>query len=73
MTEIHLPGIDLTPIVGAIAAVLSEPYQDFVAKLHAEGRITDAEVVGLREAILERGDRLADLVQERLKAQREQS
>jgi len=66
MTEIHLPPINLTPFVGAVLAVLTEPYQNFLAKLHTEGRITDAEVAELGQAILERGDRLADLVRERL-------
>jgi hypothetical protein len=58
--------INMTPFVSAILAVLAEPYQDFVARLQSEGRITDAEVADLRQAILDRGSRLADLVQERL-------
>ena len=64
MTEIN---VDMTPFVSAIVAVLSEPYNAFLRKLQSEGRITDAELADLRQAILDRGSRLADLVREQLR------
>jgi hypothetical protein len=59
--------IDLNPIVGAILSVFIEPYQDFVSDMHADGRITAAELEALDAALRDRRDRLADLVAERLK------
>jgi hypothetical protein len=64
VTEIN---IDMNPIVGAILAVMTEPYQEFVARRKAEGRITDAEISALHKAIVDRSERLADLVQSELR------
>ena len=54
--------IDLNNLVGAIASVLIDPYATFVAKLHAEGRITDEEMAGLNQEIEESTPRLAELI-----------
>ena len=59
--------IDMNPIVRAVLRVLSEPYRTFVEGLHAEGRITREELESLHAALLDRGERLADLVQEELR------
>ena len=40
--------IDLSNIVGHISGVIMEPLSSFIDKLHADGRITDAELEGLR-------------------------
>jgi hypothetical protein len=58
--------INVTPIIAAIADVLTEPYRDLIEKLLADGRVTATEIQELRTAILDRGDRLADLVRTRL-------
>jgi RIO-like serine/threonine protein kinase len=63
--------INLTPLVSAVLSILSEPYQELVARLHREGRITDAEVGALRASILERSEHLAELVKAQLQADRE--
>lgn len=59
--------IDLNPVVGAILRVMVEPYQSFLATLQSDGRVTMEEIESLRAQILDRGDRLAELVQEELR------
>jgi len=63
--EVHIP-LNLQPVINAIVRVLAEPYRTFLAQLQADGRITTAEAEAVKTAILERGDRLADLVLEEL-------
>jgi hypothetical protein len=58
--------VDLNPIVAAMLRVLVEPYKSFVEKLSAEGRIDALEVKALQIDILERGERLAELIQKDL-------
>jgi hypothetical protein len=53
MTKLPPIQIDMTPVVAAVVGVLSEPYNALLAKLQADGRITDAELMELRQAILE--------------------
>ncbi len=57
--------IDISEIVGEIFGVISHPYKLFIERLHAEGRISDEEVAGLRQDILDRIPRLNELVAER--------
>ena len=54
--------IDLSEIVGQITSVFLEPYAAFIAKLRAEGRITDVEVEELNKEIKDRGPRLHELI-----------
>jgi hypothetical protein len=54
--------IDLTKIVGLVVSVISQPYNDLLAKLSAEGRVTEEEVQQLREEIQKRGASLPELV-----------
>src|SRR5688500_3086256 len=58
--------LDMNPYVSAMLKVVTEPSKTFVEKLRSEGRITDAEVAELTRAILDRVDRLPDLVQAEL-------
>ena len=58
--------IDLSKIVGTIAGVMLSPYSSFIAQLHADGRITDAEVEQLRQEAESHTARLGELVAERL-------
>lgn len=58
--------IDMAPYVAAITRVLVEPYQTFIEKLRADGRLTLEEVEALRKEILERGEQLPELVQAEL-------
>jgi len=52
---------NLTPIVAAMAELLTEPYEQFLVMLHAAGRITDAEVGAVRQAVLERSQHVPEL------------
>jgi hypothetical protein len=58
--------VDIDRIVGEIASVLAEPYQEFLATLYAEGRITDDELQQVSREVQKRGAHLGKLVQERL-------
>jgi hypothetical protein len=60
--------VSTTPFIAAILQVMTEPYQTLIAALYRDGRVTDAEVAELRQAILDRGERLPDLVQAELQA-----
>lgn len=63
--------IDLSTIVGDIAGVMFDPYTSFFVKLHAAGRITDAELEGLRQEVEDQISRLDELVAERLNQDRD--
>ena len=65
--------LDLNRLIGKIAGVLMEPYTNFIAKLYADGRITDAEVEELKRSFEQRVPQLAELVEERLKEEKEDS
>jgi len=58
--------INVTPVIAAIVSVLSEPYQDFLSRLITQGRITVDEANAVEAEITARGERLGDLVHERL-------
>jgi len=49
-----------------------EQYTNFIAKLYADGRITDAEVEELKRSFEQRVPQLAELVEERLKEEKEE-
>jgi hypothetical protein len=53
-------------MVGTIAAVVMEPYTNFIVRLHTEGRVTAAEIEELHRAFLDRSEHLGELVQARL-------
>jgi hypothetical protein len=53
----------LNALIAANIKVALEPYEVLVTNLHKDGRITDAELVQLRQVILERGERWDDLVE----------
>ena len=64
MTE-QLPGMDktdLSRILSLIISVLTDPYDQFIDKLHAEGRITTEEVQQLRVALKEQIPKLSELI-----------
>ena len=63
--------VDIDRIVGEVAGVLAEPYQEFLATLYAEGRISDDELQQVNREVRERGTRLGKLVQARLREQDE--
>ncbi len=63
--EQHI-NIDLSKIVGAITGVILHPFSALLDRLHAEGRVTDAEMETLRQEYLDRMSRLDELVVERL-------
>jgi hypothetical protein len=63
--------VDIDRIVGEIAGVLAEPYQEFLATLYSEGRITDEELQQVSREVLKRGSHLGKLVQARLREQDE--
>jgi hypothetical protein len=68
MTDMN---VDIDRIVGEIAGVLAEPYQEFLATLYAEGRITDEELEQVSREVRKRGSHLGKLVQARLREQDE--
>jgi hypothetical protein len=57
-----LNNIDLSRILSLIITVLTDPYDKFIDKLHADGRITDGEVTQLRQALKDQIPRLSELV-----------
>ena len=64
--------LDVNRLIGKIAGVLMEPYTNCIAKLYADGRITDAEVEELKRSFEQRVPQLAELVEERLKEEKEE-
>lgn len=52
--------IEMSQIVGKIAGVLIQPYAQFIAKLHEEGRVSAAEVQGVIEQFDEKMANLPD-------------
>jgi hypothetical protein len=67
----HVPVTTFSTLIGTVAGVLMDPYTSFIAQLHAEGRVTDAELERLRHEFSDRMSRLGDLVAERLRQDRE--
>ncbi len=63
--------VDIDRIVGEVAGVLAEPYQEFLATLYSEGRISDDELQQVNREVLKRGAHLGKLVQARLREQDE--
>lgn len=53
---------DLSRILSLIISVLTDPYDQFIDKLHAEGRITAEEVQQLRLALKEQIPKLSELI-----------
>ncbi|HET7909336.1 MAG TPA: hypothetical protein VFL19_01395 [Nitrospira sp.] len=53
---------DLSRILSLIISVLMDPYDQFIDKLQAEGRITDQEVQQLRLALKEQIPKLSELI-----------
>ena len=41
--------IEMNKIVGHVAFIFLDPYSQFIAKLHAEGRVTDDELDTLQQ------------------------
>jgi hypothetical protein len=63
--------IDLSRILSLIISVLTDPYDQFIDKLHTEGRVTDEEVQKLRQALKDQIPRLSELVRPRVSEDRE--
>ena len=53
---------DLSRILSLIISVLTDPYDQFIDKLQAEGRVTDEEVRQLRVALKEQIPKLSELI-----------
>ena len=53
---------DLSRILSLIVSVLTDPYDQFIDKLQAEGRISDEEVQQLRLALKEQIPKLSKLI-----------
>jgi hypothetical protein len=62
---------DLSEIVGKVTDMLLTPYSTFISELHAAGRITDAEVMGLQQELESRIPRLDEFVEDALHQDRE--
>ena len=59
--------VGMTPMVGAMMKVLVQPFWEFIERLREEGKVTDAEIEDLRNAILTRSERLHELTTEELR------
>jgi hypothetical protein len=53
---------DLSRILSLIISVLTDPYDRFIDRLRAEGRITEEEVQQLRVALSEQIPKLSKLI-----------
>lgn len=53
---------DLSRILSLIISVLTDPYDQFIDRLRAEGRITEEEVQQLRVALSEQIPKLSKLI-----------
>lgn len=53
---------DLSRILSLIITVLTDPYDQFIEKLRADGRITDAEVQELHLALKGQIPKLSELI-----------
>jgi hypothetical protein len=61
--------LDMSALVGTVAGVLMQPFGDFIAALHAAGRVTDEELAILRMQYEQREANLGDLVAKSLERQ----
>jgi hypothetical protein len=57
-----LDNTDLSRVLSLIITVLTDPYDQFIDKLHVEGRITDEEVQQLRVALKEQIPKVSQLI-----------
>ena len=55
---------DLTPVVTSILNVFLKPYNDLLAKMAEDGRLTREEMDQLRQQTREQGKRLGELVED---------
>lgn len=53
---------DLSRILSLIISVLTDPYDQFIERLRADGRITEEEVQQLRIALKEQIPKLSELI-----------
>lgn len=53
---------DLSRVLSLIITVLTDPYDQFIDQLYAEGRITEEEVQHLRAALNEQIPKLSQLI-----------
>lgn len=53
---------DLSRILSLIISVLTDPYDQFIERLRAEGRITEGEVQQLRRALKEQIPKVSELI-----------
>ena len=53
---------DLSRILSLIISVLTDPYDQFIDRLRAEGRVTEEEVQQLRLALKEQIPKLSELI-----------
>ena len=58
--------IDLSPVMVSCVKVFLKPYQDFLAQMMKDGRVTEEEMARLLQQVLEQGERLGDFMQEDL-------
>ena len=54
--------LDLSRVLSLIIGLLTDPYDKFIEKLQAEGRVTDEEVQTLRQALKDQIPKLSKLV-----------
>ena len=55
---------EIAPVIAAIVETLVEPYEDFLARLQAAGRITAEEVAAVNAAVHQRKESLAESARE---------
>ena len=53
---------DLSRVLSLIITVLTDPYDQFIDKLHVEGRITDEEVQQLHAALRAQIPKVSELI-----------
>ena len=58
--------INITPLAASIVRVMVTPYQQFLTRMLKDERVTKEEVEQVQQQVIDRGERLDELVAEEL-------
>ena len=59
-------GVNITPLAVSIVRVMVKPYQQFLAQMLKDERVTKEEMEQIERQVIEQGERLDELVEDEL-------
>ena len=58
--------VNITPLAASIVRVMMQPYQQFLAQMLKDERVTKEEMEQIDQQVIKRGERLDELVEDEL-------